>query len=175
MLKPEGGVEWRVTLDPQTSLPKTMVHKEGEQTITVTFDSYETVEGIKFEKEIHRSAGEQAVDQAQRKLAARPEDPSAMAGLATAYLVRARETADPAYYSKADALLQSAVAADPDDPDAVLAAGTLALTRHDFTAALSFAERAVELTPYRPAAYGVLTQISERVRGCRGGVSDITR
>jgi len=57
VLKPEGGVEWRITLDPQTSLPQTMVHKEGERTITVTFDSYETVEGIKFEKEIHRSAG----------------------------------------------------------------------------------------------------------------------
>src|SRR5205823_1283821 len=82
--------------------------------------------------------------------------PSAMAGLSTAYLVRARETADPAYYSKADALLESAITASPDDPDAVLAAGTLALTRHDFTAALSFGERAVDLTPYRPAAYGVL-------------------
>lgn len=57
VLKPEGGVEWRVTQDPQTSLPKTMVHKEGDRTITVTFDSYETVDGIKFEKEIHRSAG----------------------------------------------------------------------------------------------------------------------
>jgi hypothetical protein len=58
VLKPEGGVEWRVMLDPQTSLPKTMVHQEGEQTITVTFDSFETVDGIKFEKEIHRSAGD---------------------------------------------------------------------------------------------------------------------
>jgi hypothetical protein len=56
VLKPEG-VEWRVSLDPQTALPKTMVHKEGDRTITVTFDSYETVEGIKFEKEIHRTAG----------------------------------------------------------------------------------------------------------------------
>jgi len=57
VLKSDGGVEWRVSLDPQTALPKTMVHKEGDRTITVTFDSYETVEGIKFEKEIHRSAG----------------------------------------------------------------------------------------------------------------------
>jgi len=60
VLKPSGGIEWRVTLDPQTSLPRTMVHKEGEQTITVTFASYETVDGIKFEKEIHRSAGDPA-------------------------------------------------------------------------------------------------------------------
>jgi hypothetical protein len=57
VLKPEGGVEWRVTLDPQTSVPKTMVHKEGDRAITVTFDSYEIVDGIKFEKQIHRSAG----------------------------------------------------------------------------------------------------------------------
>ena len=57
VLKPEGGVEWRIALDPQTSLPKTMVHKEGDRTITVTFDSYESIDGIKFEKEIHRSAG----------------------------------------------------------------------------------------------------------------------
>jgi len=58
VLKPEGGVEWRVTFDPQTSLPEMMVHKEGEQTIRVTFDSYETVDGIKLEKEIHRSTGD---------------------------------------------------------------------------------------------------------------------
>jgi hypothetical protein len=57
VLKPDGGVEWRVTLDLESSLPKTMVHKEGDRTITVTFDSYETVDGIKFEKEIHRNAG----------------------------------------------------------------------------------------------------------------------
>jgi hypothetical protein len=35
-----------------------MVHQEGDRTITVTFDSYETVNGIKFEKEIHRSGGD---------------------------------------------------------------------------------------------------------------------
>jgi hypothetical protein len=58
VLKPEGGVEWRVTLDPQTSLPKTMVHQEGNQTITVTLGSYQTIDGIKFETEIHRSAGD---------------------------------------------------------------------------------------------------------------------
>ena len=58
ILKPEGGVEWRVTLDPQTALPKTMTHREGDQTITVTLDSYETVDGVQFERELHRSAGD---------------------------------------------------------------------------------------------------------------------
>ena len=57
ILRPDGGVEWRVTLDSQSSLPKTMLHKENDRTITVTFDSYDVVDGIKFENEIHRSAG----------------------------------------------------------------------------------------------------------------------
>src|SRR5205085_7136056 len=56
VFKPDGVVEWRVALDPQTSLPASMTHKEGERTITVTFAGYEVVDGIKFEKEIHRSA-----------------------------------------------------------------------------------------------------------------------
>lgn len=57
VLKPEGGVEWRVTLDPESSLPRTMVHKEGDKTITVTLAAYETVDGMKFEQELHRTAG----------------------------------------------------------------------------------------------------------------------
>ena len=58
VLKPAGGIDWRVTLDPQTWLPKTMTHQEGERTITVTFVSYETVDGLQIEKEIHRSMGD---------------------------------------------------------------------------------------------------------------------
>lgn len=59
---PENGIEWRVILDPQTSLPQTMIHKEGDKTITVTFTSYETVDGITFEKEIHRTMGDPRLD-----------------------------------------------------------------------------------------------------------------
>jgi hypothetical protein len=58
VLKPEGGVDWRVTLDPQTSLPKTMTHQQNDRTITVDFAAYEVVDGFKLEKEIHRSAGD---------------------------------------------------------------------------------------------------------------------
>jgi hypothetical protein len=58
VLKPAGGIDWRVTLDPVTSLPKTMVHDEGGQTITVEYVAYETVGGLRMEKEIHRSTGD---------------------------------------------------------------------------------------------------------------------
>ena len=54
---PEGGIEWRVTLDPATSLPKSMTHQEGDKTINVEFVSYETIDGLQLESEIHRSMG----------------------------------------------------------------------------------------------------------------------
>ncbi len=62
VFQPEGGIEWRVTLDPQTSLPKSMVHQEGNRTVTVSFVSYETIDGIQFEKEIHRTNGDPRYD-----------------------------------------------------------------------------------------------------------------
>lgn len=57
VFKPEGGIEWRVVIDPETSLPKTMLHDEGGKTVTVTFASWETVDGVMLEKEIHRTNG----------------------------------------------------------------------------------------------------------------------
>ena len=83
VFRPEGGIDWRVTLDPQTSLPKTMVHQEGERTITVTFDSYETVDGITLEKELHRSAGDPsrgAVIRFTKTVVNPPLDPSLFSG-----------------------------------------------------------------------------------------------
>jgi hypothetical protein len=62
VLRPEGGIERRVVLDPRTSLPATMTHKRGPVTITVTFVAYETVGGMKFEKEIYRATGAPAFD-----------------------------------------------------------------------------------------------------------------
>jgi hypothetical protein len=62
VLKPAGGVDWRLTLDPATSLPKAMVHEEGGRTITVEYAAWETVDGLQLEKEIHRSNGDRRFD-----------------------------------------------------------------------------------------------------------------
>lgn len=62
VLHPDGGIEWRITLDPQTSLPKVMTHQEGDRTVTVTFVSYETIDGVTFEREIRRSNGDPRFD-----------------------------------------------------------------------------------------------------------------
>ena len=61
VLRPEGGIEWRVTLGKE-GLPGVMVHQEGERTVTVTFDSYEAIDGILFETAIRRSNGDPRFD-----------------------------------------------------------------------------------------------------------------
>jgi hypothetical protein len=58
IFKPDGGIDWRVTLDPVTSLPATMIHEESGRVVTVAFVEYETVDGIVLEKELHRSNGD---------------------------------------------------------------------------------------------------------------------
>jgi hypothetical protein len=62
VLLPAGGVPWRVTLDPATALPSKMVHDEGEQTITVSYAAYESIDGLQLEREIHRSNGDPRFD-----------------------------------------------------------------------------------------------------------------
>ena len=57
--------------------------------------------------------------------------------LAATYLQRARETADPSFYAKAEGVLGT-----PRTPEALATAGELALARHDFRGALALGERA---------------------------------
>ena len=104
-----------------------------------------------------RTEGERAVAFAQARLEAAPGDVRAMALVASAYLLRARETADPSYYTKADALLRAAALRRADDPDVLVASGSLALSRHDFILALDYGRAAVRAAPARPASWGVLT------------------
>jgi len=80
-----------------------------------------------------------------------------MAGLASAYLLRVRETYDPSLYAKASDLLDQAAARAPADADVAIASGNLALSQHDFAAALRWGLIAQAAAPARPAAYGVLT------------------
>lgn len=62
VMKPDGGIDWHVTLDPSTSLPKSMTHEQNGRTIKVDFVAYEMIDGIPFEKEIHRSTGDPRFD-----------------------------------------------------------------------------------------------------------------
>ena len=104
-----------------------------------------------------RTVGEKAVASAEARLADRPNDAKAMAALASALLVRVRETYDPTLYVRAGVLVDRAAALAPRDADVAVAAGNLALSRHDFAGALRWGEVAQAAAPTRPAVYGLLT------------------
>ena len=85
-----------------------------------------------------------------------PDDVASYAILGAAYLQRARETGDPAYYRKAEAVLDEALKRDPQHVEALIGMGTLALARHQFRDALALGEQARSINPTIPRIYGVI-------------------
>jgi tetratricopeptide (TPR) repeat protein len=85
-----------------------------------------------------------------------PGDASGLALLGDAYYQRARETGDPAYYSRAERSFNAALSRDPNNLTATIGKGTLALDRHDFEAGLGLAQRARRLAPELVRPYALL-------------------
>ncbi|MCP9489009.1 MAG: tetratricopeptide repeat protein [Solirubrobacteraceae bacterium MAG38_C4-C5] len=73
-----------------------------------------------------------------------------------AQLQRARESADPANYARAEALLRRALDRDPKNLDATIGMGTLALARHDFREGLRYGKTARRLGRDLARPYTVL-------------------
>jgi tetratricopeptide (TPR) repeat protein len=94
--------------------------------------------------------------QLQAGLRQRPGDVHGLGLLGLAYLQRARETGDPAWYGKADGVLHRALGRAPRDLIATNGLGSLALSRHRFADALRIGRRAVSLSPSTAAPYGIV-------------------
>src|SRR5439155_1545943 len=77
-----------------------------------------------------RTSAEARVARLQSQLRAQPDSPALLTQLADAYLVRARETADPTYYNKADQAVARSAALAPDDGHTLTTAAFLDLARH---------------------------------------------
>src|SRR3954466_7207530 len=92
----------------------------------------------------------------QTQVRANPHDARSYAALAQAYLQKVRETGDASFYTRADAVLASALRLDPRSPDAVVVAGTRALARHDFAGGLALGWRARRLAPDLASPYAVV-------------------
>jgi tetratricopeptide (TPR) repeat protein len=85
-----------------------------------------------------------------------PNDARSYQLLGLAYQQRARETGNPAYYTKSGQALARARSLVPADPITLSAQGSLALARHRFDDARRFGRAAVRLAPYTARNYGVL-------------------
>ena len=89
-------------------------------------------------------------------LRARPDDARSYTLLGLAYQQRARETGNPAYYTKSAEALRRARALAAGDATTTSALGSLALAQHRFGQALALGRQAVEAAPYTSRNYGVL-------------------
>ena len=98
----------------------------------------------------------QLVGRLQARLQRHPDDVGSLRLLGLAYEQRARETADPSYYSKAEGVLRHALRLAPNDPVATSGLGSLALARHRFRDALALGRRAVELAPKTARNWGIV-------------------
>ncbi|MFI7674138.1 tetratricopeptide repeat protein [Actinophytocola sp. NPDC049390] len=126
---------------------------------------------------------------AQRSLDQRPRNPKLWADLGTAYVEKARITANPVYYQKADGALNRSLDQQPEgNATALIGLGALANARHDFTAARDWGLRAKAVQPDTAEVYGVLadayTQLGDtdaatgaiqRMLDLKPGVSSFTR
>jgi tetratricopeptide (TPR) repeat protein len=92
----------------------------------------------------------------QQQLQAAPGNVNALDNLGLAYEQRARETGDPAYYTKADGILRKALQLQPRDLIATAALGSLSLSRHRFADALRLGEAARAISPTTAVNYGVI-------------------
>jgi tetratricopeptide (TPR) repeat protein len=85
-----------------------------------------------------------------------PRDTGQLALLADAYLQKARETGDGAFYTRADEVLQRARRIDPRDSAVYTELSTLELARHHFRTGLAYGRRAHALAPAVVKPLGVI-------------------
>jgi tetratricopeptide (TPR) repeat protein len=96
------------------------------------------------------------VRQLTADLRSQPENARGYTLLGLAYQQRARETGNPAFYSKSEQALRKSATLEPRNAETTSAQGSLALARHDFGDAYALGRRAVRLAPGTARNYGVL-------------------
>lgn len=99
---------------------------------------------------------ESVISKQEALLTKRPTDEKTMNTLALAYIQKARETGDPAWYVKGRSVLEKAVLTHGTSTASLHNLAYAKTIFHDFTGAIELAQRAIALDPGDADAYGVL-------------------
>jgi tetratricopeptide (TPR) repeat protein len=103
---------------------------------------------------------QRAVDQAIERLTVRTrqhrDDPSGWTALGDAFMQKGRETADSAYYRRAELAFERARALDATDVSATVGLSQVHGARHEFEKSMEWARRALTLDARNAGAYGLL-------------------
>src|SRR5262245_18507055 len=121
------------------------------------------------------SPAEKSIDRARQAIAGAPKSPVGYNDLALALARRARETSDPAFYTRAHEAVDASLALEPDNFGALRARAWVLLGQHDFAAARDVARKLNERAPDDVIVYGLLTDANvelgdyaEAERACQG-------
>lgn len=120
-------------------------------------------------------SAERRLRAAERKLQVRPRDPDAYAEMAAAYMEKARETSDGAFYGRAEAACQKSLELAPDNYAALRLVSWVYSGQHRFREALAAARRALERDPKDPLNYGTLGDALLELGEYREGAQAIQR
>ena len=116
------------------------------------------------------------IARAQQRLRVVPGDYVTWAALGSAYLERARISADPSYYPKAEGALRRSLTVHPRGNAAALTGlGALANARHEFAAARDLARSALRINRYSADAYGVLADAQTQLGDANAATSAVQR
>src|SRR5262245_37936645 len=121
------------------------------------------------------SSAERHLRAAERRLRARSNDPDAYAEIAAAYMEKARETSDGAFYGRAEAACQKSLELAPDNYAALRLVSWVYSGQHRFREALVAARRALDRDPKDPLNYGTLGDALLELGEYREGAQAIQR
>jgi tetratricopeptide (TPR) repeat protein len=97
------------------------------------------------------------IQELQQRLRAQPDDYVGWGTLGIDYIQQAKDTVDPAYYPKAEGVLQRSLRINTADNFVAMAGmADLRAAQHRFGEALTWAQRANRIDPYNSTVYGAL-------------------
>ena len=105
---------------------------------------------------VRRSAVDQSIAHWTRRTAVAAHDPDAWTSLGDAFMQKARETADPGYYRRAEAAYQKALAVGVRHVGALAGMAWVHGALHDFEQSVEWARKALAGDPADPRAHGLL-------------------
>ncbi len=103
-----------------------------------------------------RSAADEAIARWSQRAVAAASTPDPWASLGDAFMQKARETADPAYYRRAEAAYQKALEVGPRHVDALAGMAWVQGALHEFEQSVEWARKALAVDPASPPAHGLL-------------------
>lgn len=101
-------------------------------------------------------ASQDAISKLESRLRTNPDDTYAYAQLGLGLLQQVRESGDVSLYARAGKAFTEALARDPKQLDALVGQGILALALHDFQGALTWADQAWAINPFRAQTLGIM-------------------